>query len=181
MTGIAGPTGPSHHSYPTTVGEALRRAAGHLARHGWTRDHLLYDAHDRCQRRCQCHHTGRYPASVLGAIRIAVCGGPRWFLHPATTPPGLVGAYAAVVDALADHLEGFGDAGLRGSIWLWQQHPGRSLQEVVAALHAAASTAPCTPLLIVEQPLAPVIDLASRSTPRVGQVGDRERLFDLTA
>lgn len=183
MSTVTGPT-DTIREYPVTIGETLRRAAGYLARHGWTREHLLYDAHDRCQRRCQCHHTGRYPASILGAIRIALCGAPRWFLHPATTPPGVVDAYAAVVEALSEHLERFGAAGLYAPIWLWEQHPGRTAPEVIAALHAAASTALRIPLPIVEQPLATVIDLAGHGKQRAGQAGTGAgdgALFDLTA
>ncbi|MEV6493362.1 hypothetical protein AB0M20_32790, partial [Actinoplanes sp. NPDC051633] len=57
----------------------LDRAADYLTRYGWISTGL-YDAHDGCTAKCRCHGTGTYPASILGAIRYAVFGAPRWHL-----------------------------------------------------------------------------------------------------
>jgi hypothetical protein len=141
-----------------SIADTLRSAAGYIARHGWYPGYL-YDAHDRCMRRCAVHRTGLYPASVLGAIRAVLCGGPRWYLD--TCPPEVTAAYAAAVDHLTDHLTSYGAAGMRETPLMWSAVPGRTPAQVVAALRAAASTAPAGPVVPA---LAPVLTLPTRST-----------------
>ncbi|BCJ65874.1 DUF6197 family protein [Polymorphospora rubra] len=159
---------------PTTIPDVLRYAAAYIGRYGWTRDHRLYDAHDGCQRDCPVHRSGMYPASILGALRCALAGRPKWYLT--TTPDGTTEAYAASLDHLNHHLSNYGAAGVRAPVIPWSHAPRRTPAEVVAALRAAASTASAQPF---DGPagLAPVVPLRPRTSrsdrPTAG-------LFDLS-
>ncbi|GGQ79636.1 DUF6197 family protein [Couchioplanes azureus] len=113
----------------------LDRAASYLARHGWLPSGL-YDAHDGCTRKCVCHRTGAYPASIIGAIRYAVFGQPRWYLDLADGQA--LHDYTAAVEWLNTYLIATGHAGLHAPIFAWQTTPGRTVVDVCAALHAAA-------------------------------------------
>ena len=113
----------------------LDRAARYLARHGWTPTGL-YDAHDGCTLKCTCHRTGTYPASMIGAIRIAVFGAPRWYLDTATDETRH--DYTVAVEWLNTYLIAIGHAGLHAPVFAWQTAPGRTLTDVCAALRAAA-------------------------------------------
>ena len=114
----------------------LDRAANYLARHGWIPTGL-YDIHDRCTRKCLCHITGTYPASILGAIRYAVFAAPRWYLD--TSTPDDRHAYTAAVEWLNTYLIAIGHAGQHASVFDWQTRPGRTRTDVCDALHAAAT------------------------------------------
>ncbi|GAB1643853.1 hypothetical protein [Krasilnikovia sp. MM14-A1259] len=114
----------------------LDRAACYLARHGWT-SAGLYDHHDGCTRNCVCHRTGLYPASIIGAIRVAVFGQPRWYLDTATDHDRHT--YTAAVEWLNTYLIAYGHAGQHGPVFDWQKAPGRDLADICGALHAAAN------------------------------------------
>ncbi|MGC9670853.1 DUF6197 family protein [Planosporangium sp. 12N6] len=161
-----------------TVAEVLRSAAHYIARHGWYPGHL-YDAHDHCTRNCPAHRTGLYPASMVGAIRAALVGAPKWFMQ--STPDHVQRNYAEVIDALTDHLCRHGAAGMRAPIRPWSAASCRTPAEVIAALRAAASTAPRTRLHTPH--LAVVVDLAGRARPTgdtTNRSGASAALFDLT-
>jgi len=143
---------------PATIGAALNAAARYVQRYGWTSEHYLYDTHDDCARRCECHRSGYYPASILGAVRAALIGRAKWFVD--TTMPGTQEAYVACLDHLNHHLTTLGAAGLRAPALVWQAAPSRTARQVAGALRAAASTAP--PGALDPFALAPVIDLAER-------------------
>src|SRR5581483_10053859 len=132
----------THDTYhrPSTVAAALIAAAFYIERFGWTNRHLYYDDHDGCTRACECHRTGRYPASILGAVRAALVGQAKWFMD--TAPAGTGQAYAACLDHLNRHLTEVGAAGLRAPAMVWQDQPGRTATQVAAALRTAAATAP---------------------------------------
>ncbi|MET8146888.1 hypothetical protein ACIBSW_14090 [Actinoplanes sp. NPDC049668] len=117
------------------VDRVLERAADYLADYGWI-PAGLYDAHDGCVRRCVCHRTGNYPASVIGAIRVAVFGAPRWYLD--TAPADSRHDYTAAVEWFNTYLIAIGHAGRHASVFDWQTAPGRTRADVCAALHAAA-------------------------------------------
>jgi hypothetical protein len=122
---------------PTSDADAvLDRAARYLARHGWTPTGL-YDPHTGCTRKCPCHRTGTYPASILGAIRYAVAGAPRWYLD--TADPGTLHSYTAAVEWCNTYLIAVGHAGLHAPLFDWQTAPGRTLTDVCDALHTAAT------------------------------------------
>jgi hypothetical protein len=114
----------------------LQRAADYLTNYGWTPAEL-YDAHNGCTRRCACHRTGNYPASIIGAIRVAVFGVPRWYLD--TAADDTRHDYTAAVEWLNTYLIAIGHAGQHASVFDWQTAPGRTLSEVCAALHDAAA------------------------------------------
>ena len=117
------------------VAEILTNAAGYLARYGWITSGL-YDSHDGCTSKCPCHRTGTYPGSILGAIRYAVFGAPRWYL---TTADGqALHDYTAAVEWLNTYLIAIGHAGLHASVFDWQTAPGRTRADVSRALHDAA-------------------------------------------
>lgn len=142
---------------PTTIAATLTTAARYIEQFGWHSGYL-YDNHTGCAR-CACHRTGYYPASIIGAIRAALTGRPKWFMD--TTPPGTTEAYAACLDHLNHHLTAYGAAGTRAPALIWQSTPVRTPAQVIAALRAAASTAP-PGRLYEPTALAPVIDLATR-------------------
>ena len=122
---------------PTADTDAvLDRAARYLTRYGWTPTGL-YDPHDGCTRKCACHRTGTYPANMLGAIRVAVFGHPRWYLDTATTAAQRH-EYTAAVEWLNTYLIAHGHARLHAPVFDWQAAPGRTLTDVCDALHAAA-------------------------------------------
>ncbi|MFB6396713.1 hypothetical protein [Polymorphospora lycopeni] len=146
---------------PTGIPDTLHLAAAYIGRHGWTRDHRLYDSHDNCQRDCPVHRTGMFPASILGAVRAALVGRPKWYLT--STPPGTPEAYAATLDHLNYHLSSYGAAGMRAPVIPWSNAPRRTLAEVVAALRAAASTAPRR-AFVGPVGLAPVVPLRPRTS-----------------
>lgn len=114
----------------------LDRAADYLIRYGWLPSGL-YDLHDGCTSRCPCHRTGTYPASILGAIRYAVFGAPRWYLT--TTDGQALHDYTAAVEWLNTYLIAIGHAGHHTSVFAWQTAPGRTTRQVTSALHAAAT------------------------------------------
>ncbi|MEV7229699.1 hypothetical protein AB0M79_22130 [Polymorphospora sp. NPDC051019] len=146
---------------PATIGQTLTHAAAYIERHGWTRDHRLYDAHDNCQRNCPVHRSGMYPASIIGAIRAALVGRPKWFMT--STPPGMTEAYAATLDHLNHHLTSYGAARMRAPVIPWSHAPGRTPAQVTTALRAAATTAPRAPFT-GPAGLAPVVPLQSRTS-----------------
>jgi hypothetical protein len=122
---------------PTTNTDAvLNRAADYLTRHGWT-SAGLYDAHDGCSRKCPAHRTGTYPASIVGAIRAAVFGQPRWYLD--TADGQALHDYTAAVEWLNTYLIAIGHAGLRAPVFDWQTAPRRTTDQVTGALRAAAT------------------------------------------
>jgi hypothetical protein len=149
---------------PSTVAAALVAAAFYIERYGWTGQHPLYDDHDRCTRNCECHRTGRYPASILGAVRAALVGQAKWYME--STRPGTVEAYTACLDHLDHHLTEFGSAGLHAAAMAWQDAPGRTAAQVAAALRAAASTAPPVRLDLAPT-VAPVVPLVARRAAAV--------------
>lgn len=117
------------------VDTILDRAGDYLILHGW-RPTGLYDTHDGCTRKCACHRTGRYPASILGAIRYAVFGQPRWYLDIADGPS--LHDYTAAVEWLNTYLLAIGHAGLHAPIFAWQTAPGRTVIDAADAMHHAA-------------------------------------------
>jgi energy-converting hydrogenase Eha subunit A len=114
----------------------LDRAADYIDRYGWISTGL-YDAHSGCTLRCPCHRTGTYPASIIGAIRVAIFGTPRWYLD--TTTQDARHAYTAAVEWLNTYLLAIGHAGLHAPIFDWQTIPGRTCGDVCGALRAAAT------------------------------------------
>jgi hypothetical protein len=114
----------------------LDTAARYLARHGWIPTGL-YDNHDGCTRKCMCHRTGTYPASLIGAIRYAVFGIPRWYVDTATDTDRHT--YTAAVEWLNTYLIAHGHAGQHGPVFDWQTCPGRDQADAYGALRAAAT------------------------------------------
>ncbi|WP_422750746.1 DUF6197 family protein [Micromonospora sp. WMMD1219] len=117
------------------VHAVLDRAALYLDRHGWTSTGL-YDAHDGCRAKCACHRTGLYPASILGAIRAAVFGQPRWYLTGITDAEQH--AYSAAVEWFNTYLIAVGHDGQHAPVFAWETTPGRTPAHVTQALCAAA-------------------------------------------
>lgn len=113
----------------------LDRAALYLGQHGWTSTGL-YDAHDGCTAKCACHRTGLYPASILGAIRAAVFGRPRWYLTGITDAEQH--AYSAAVEWFNTYLIAVGHDGQHAPVFAWETAPGRAPAHVTQALCAAA-------------------------------------------
>ncbi len=114
----------------------LADAARYLARHGWISTGL-YNAHSGCTRKCRCHVTGTYPASIIGAIRYAVYGLPRWYLD--LTSDSDLHAYTAAVEWLNTYLIAVGHAGQHSPLFAWQTSPGRTTADVLGALRDAAT------------------------------------------
>ncbi|NYH40308.1 hypothetical protein HNR22_000035 [Micromonospora jinlongensis] len=117
------------------VHAVLDRAALYLGRYGWT-PAGLYDAHDACPANCGCHRTGIYPASILGAIRAAVFGRPRWYLTGITDADQR--SYSAAVEWFNTYLIAVGHAGLHAPVFDWETLPGRRPADVIEALCTAA-------------------------------------------
>ncbi|MET8310055.1 hypothetical protein [Micromonospora sp. NPDC005173] len=117
------------------VHAVLDRAAVYLGRYGWTPTGL-YDTHDACPAKCACHRTGTYPASILGAIRAAVFGHPRWYLTGITEADQRT--YSAAVEWFNTYLIAIGYAGLHAPVFDWETLPGRTPADVIEALCAAA-------------------------------------------
>ncbi|MET7468409.1 hypothetical protein ABZS35_06655 [Micromonospora sp. NPDC005599] len=117
------------------VHAVLDRAALYLGQHGWTSTGL-YDSHDGCTAKCACHRTGLYPASILGAIRAAVFGGPRWYLTGITDAD--LHAYSAAVEWFNTYLIAVGHDGQHAPVFAWETAPGRTPAHVTQALCAAA-------------------------------------------
>jgi hypothetical protein len=113
----------------------LDRAAAYLTRHGWN-PNSLYDAHNGCTAKCACHRTGTYPASLVGAIRAAVFGQPRWFLDTANATA--LHDYTAAVEWLNTYLIAIGHAGQHAPVFAWETRPGRTRSHAIAALRDAA-------------------------------------------
>src|SRR5690349_18529531 len=105
----------------------LDHAADYLIRHGWISTGL-YDNHRHCPLKCRVHRTGGYPASILGALRCAVFGAPRWYLDTATEADRH--AYTAAVEWLNTYLIAIGHAGQHASVFDWQTAPGRTVNDV---------------------------------------------------
>ncbi|MFF0471487.1 hypothetical protein ACFYPX_29125 [Micromonospora zamorensis] len=118
------------------VHAVLDRAALYLGRYGWTPTGL-YDAHDACPAKCACHRTGTYPASILGAIRAAVFGRPRWYLTGITDADQHT--YSAAVEWFNTYLTAVGHAGLHAPVFDWETLPDRTPADVIEALRAAAN------------------------------------------
>jgi hypothetical protein len=118
-----------------TTATVLDRAADYLIRYGWVPSGL-YDPHVGCTARCACHRTGTYPASIIGAIRYAVHGAPRWYF--ASLDGQALHDYTAAVEWLNTYLIAIGHAGLHAPIFAWQTTPGRTVFDVTDALHHAA-------------------------------------------
>ncbi|MEV6493074.1 hypothetical protein AB0M20_31295 [Actinoplanes sp. NPDC051633] len=114
----------------------LDRAADYLTRHGWN-PASLYDAHDGCTRKCRVHRTGTYPACMVGAVRAAVFGHPRWYLDTAEVTA--LHDYTAAVEWLNTYLIAYGHAGHRAPVFAWENAPGRTRIHAIAALQYAAS------------------------------------------
>jgi hypothetical protein len=109
-------------SAQSQVAADLRAAAEVLRRDGWTQGDY-YDF----ETGCHC---------VLGAL-IAAAGGPK-ATHPMDlAPPATRSRFDPAVKAVIDHL-GF-DYGLH--VVDWNDAPGRTADEVIAALLAAADAA----------------------------------------
>ncbi|GAB3073972.1 DUF6197 family protein [Micromonospora schwarzwaldensis] len=143
---------------PQSTTDILCAAAGYLRRHGWHPGPGLYDPHDGCTySRCRVVRSGMYPASIYGAIRAALLGRPRWY---AITDPTTAEKYAAAVDHLTRHLRTRTIVDLHAAILPWERAPGRTRQQVMTVLLAAADTAPTTPAPAVR--LAPIIPLDTR-------------------
>jgi hypothetical protein len=119
-----------------TVAEILDQAADYLTRHGW-KPTGLYDNHRNCPLKCGVHRTGGYRASILGAIRVAVFGAPRWYLD--TASPDDLHTYTAAVEWFNTYLLAIGHAGQHGTVFDWQTSPGRTRIHAIAALQHAAS------------------------------------------
>ncbi|MEU5826572.1 DUF6197 family protein [Micromonospora tulbaghiae] len=117
------------------VHAVLDHAALYLGRYGWT-PNSLYDIHDGCTAKCACHRTGTYPASILGAIRAAVFGQPRWYLTGVTDADRHT--YSAAVEWFNTYLIAVGHAGLHAPVFAWETLPGRTAGDVTEALCAAA-------------------------------------------
>ena len=114
----------------------LDHAADYLQRYGWT-PCGLYDSHDGCTLKCSCHYTGTYPASLIGALRFAVLGRPRWDLDTATDDTRH--AYTAAVEWLNTYLIAIGHSCLHAPIFDWQAAPGLCAADAISALRAAAA------------------------------------------
>lgn len=129
-----------------SVDTVLEQAADYLTRNGWIPTGL-YDVHNGCTEKLPCRVTGaekcwpvltrRYPASILGAIRYAVFGIPRWYLS--TADDEALHTYTAAVEWFNTYLLAIGHAGQHDSVFAWQTIPGRSTRQVSDALHAAAT------------------------------------------
>lgn len=114
----------------------LDQAANHIADHGWTPTGL-YQPHRNCPLKCTVHRTGGYPASMLGAIRVAVFGAPRWYLDTAT--PDDLHTYTQAVEWLNSYLLVYGPGRMHASVFDWETAHGRNGLHVITALHRAAS------------------------------------------
>jgi hypothetical protein len=126
------PTEPTR-SVPAT----LTAAADYLDRFGWT-PRGLYDAHSGCRNiKCGLHRSGTYPASVTGAIRVAVYGHARWFLDLSSDITAQA-AYTAALEWLNSYLLTYGPARCHASVFDWQSTPGRTRTQVSDALRVAA-------------------------------------------
>jgi hypothetical protein len=101
--------------------DILRRAACYLLTHGWRQGGLYAGS----------SHTPA--ACAIGAIGMAACGGR---LAP-TNPRGARPTYRAAVTVLHTYLHRV-TGGQYRSIGAWNDAPGRTAAEVIAALHAAA-------------------------------------------
>ena len=149
-----------------TIGATLHAAGEYITAHGWHRGYL-YDDHRTCPRRCAVHRTGLYRASIVGAVRAALVGRPTWDLGtvPKQVRAEVTAAYDATTGHLNTHLIRTGARGLRAPALMWQAAPGRTAVDVIAALQAAAATAPPQPFSDLGR--AEVVDLtAYRSTRR---------------
>lgn len=118
-----------------TVAEILNKAADIIAAQGWKQDggyhHVPYLPAEHC------------PVDLGSALALAA--GVDMHSHAATSPTG---AHAGAVLLLADHLlPGYKPTLLPvqqrfDALINWQDEPGRTAEEVIAALRAAASPAP---------------------------------------
>ncbi len=127
------PAAANTRSLSPAPNAVLMRAAAYLARHGWT-DRPLYDEHHGCTLGCYCHITGCYPASMLGATRAAFYGRAKWYLTG-----DVIDAYTDAVEWLNTHLLAHGAAGSHAPALVWQAMPGRTPEQVITALRAAAT------------------------------------------
>jgi hypothetical protein len=126
--------------------EILTAAARYLAEYGWTPTGV-YDPHNGCTGQSSCtitgadncwpRLTGKYPASIIGAIRYVVHGAPRWYLD--TTDGEALHAYTAALEWFNSYLLAVGRARMHASVFDWETAPGRNGLQVISALHHAAA------------------------------------------
>jgi hypothetical protein len=117
-----------------TPADTLRAAALYLEHHGWTQ-HTLYNLEKLIT---------FPPACAIGAITIAAYGRPTD--EPGNTADPSFRDYMRAFDALEDHLDAEGltdpqpddDPSLPWGAPVWNDTPGRTADEVIAALRAAA-------------------------------------------
>jgi hypothetical protein len=129
-----------------TIDVVLDRAADYLTRNGWDPTGP-YEAHNGCTEKSPCRITdaekcwprltGRYPASMIGAVRVAVFGHPRWYLDTAESEP--LHDYTVAVEWLNTYLIAHGHAGKHASVFDWETTPGRTRIHVITALRYAAT------------------------------------------
>lgn len=133
-----------HGDLTGTPADTLRVAANYLADYGWCQGDLYADLTISCP-----------PADIPGAIRAVVYGYP----NDAPVLDGRLGWHVDIaLGTLADHLDhlntGHPDDGLALLGWLdyachavtaWNDEPDRTLDQVLAAMHAAADRYDHTP------------------------------------
>lgn len=127
-----------------TPADTLRVAASYLEEHGWCQGDRYADLSTYCP-----------PADIDGAVRAVVYGYP----NDAPVLDGRLGWHVDIaLGVLADHLDhlntGQPDDGLTLLGWLdyaghavtaWNDDTGRTLDQVLAAMHAAADRYDSTP------------------------------------
>ena len=120
----------------SATADVLRRAADHLTKHGWVQHHYYGTNHP-------------HPAAcAVGALAIAAYGYPHADPFSAAfddDDPTQLACWHLFVDAefalaayLGLHTIADGPALFDESIHGWNDHPGRTADQVITALHAAA-------------------------------------------
>jgi len=126
---------PADEPARSATADVLRKAADHLARHGWLQGRYYGPASQNPS------------ACAVGALAIAAYGYPHAepFSAAFDGPASELAAWHLFVDAefaLAAYLglHNIGDepALFDESVYCWNDHTGRTATEVIAALHAAA-------------------------------------------
>ncbi|MBB2941819.1 hypothetical protein FB565_001523 [Actinoplanes lutulentus] len=117
------------------VDDLLYRAAAYLTCHGWT-PKGLYKTHGRCFSICPEHGPFCYPASTLGAIRVAVFGHNVVRLDNISAEARHT--YTAAVEWLNTYLLAVGYAGQHASVFDWETAPARTRVHAIGALQEAA-------------------------------------------
>lgn len=123
---------------PLAPAVVLRTAGKYIARYGWHCPPGLYGPAARDPRRPEF-----LPASMLGAVRAAVYGIPKWYPETVALEvrEQVLAGYAAATEHLVVFLATNGHAELATDVWLWERNPTRSPRDVLGALHAAAACA----------------------------------------